>query len=141
MSQLQDHRRPSWDTTPHTLTIQTVQKMMEVLQRQYLERMVAGRFSQDELKFVFRETADEHPDAATGDVILLLQEQEHSVFDRNELFLVEALCGWELEITHLDGWKLQVTTSPGEIVQPMMQKLEPFENGDVFRSRSASSSL
>ena len=36
-------------------------------------------------------------DAETGDVILVLQEQEHSVFKRNEPLLVEA----ELEITFL----------------------------------------
>ena len=85
--------------------------------------------SQDKHQIVFRATADEHPDAETGDVLLVLQEQEQSVFNRNELFLVEALCGLELEITsHLDGRKLQVTTPPGEIVQPMMQGLDPVEN-------------
>ena len=80
-------------------------------------------------------------DAETGDVILVLQELEYSVLKRNELSLVEALCEMELEITHLDGWKLQVTISPGEIVQPMMQGLDPLENHDVCGSRSASSSL
>merc|ERR1712136_281624 len=87
---------------------------------------------------VFREMADEHPDADTGDVIFVLQEQEHSVFKRKgaDLFLersislVEALCGFELEITHLDGRKLLVKTSPGEIVQPMMQGFDPFEDHD-----------
>ena len=54
-------------------------------------------------------------DPETGDVILVLQEQEHSVFKRNELSLVEALCDMELEITHVDGWTLQVTVSLGEI--------------------------
>ena len=29
-------------------------------------------------KIVFREMADEHPDADTGNVIVVLQEQEHS---------------------------------------------------------------
>ena len=73
-------------------------------------------------------------DAETGDVILVLQEQEHSAFKRNELFLVEALCDMELEITHLDGWKLQVTISLGEIVQPMMQALDSYENDDFLSS-------
>ena len=76
---------------------------------------------------MFRETADEHPDAETGDAILVLSEQEHSVSKRNELSLVEAHCG--------------VTTSLREILQPMMQRSDPFENDDVFLSRSASSSL
>ena len=71
----------------------------------------------------------------------MLQEEEHSVFKRNELSLVEALCDMELEITHLDGWKLLVTISPGEVVQPTMQGLDTFENDDVFRSRSESSSF
>lgn len=94
--------------------------------------------SPDKHKVVFREMADEHPDADTGDVIFVLQEQEHSVFKRKgaDLFLersislVEALCGFELEITHLDGRKLLVKTSPGEIVQPMMQGFDPFEDQD-----------
>ena len=65
-------------------------------------------------------------DAETGDVILLLQEQEHSVLKRSEPFPVGTVCDMELEITHLDGWKLQVTISLGEIVQPMMQALDPL---------------
>ena len=32
------------------------------------------------------------------------------MFKRNEAFLIEALCGLDLEITHLDGRKMQVTT-------------------------------
>ena len=73
------------------------------------------------------------PTLRRGDVILVLQEQ-HSVFNRNELFLVEELCGLELGIT-------QVTTSLGAIVQPMMQEIDPSENDGVVRSRPASSSL
>ena len=84
-------------------------------------------FSQDKHQIVFRETADEHPDAETGDVLLVLQEQEHSVFNRNELFLVEALCCLELEITsHLDGRKLQVATPPGEIVSANDARVRPI---------------
>ena len=78
-------------------------------------------------------------DAETGDVILLLREQEHSVLKRSELSHVEALCDVELGITQLDGWKLQVTISPGEIVQPMMQGLGPHWNDDVFGSTTSSS--
>ena len=76
-------------------------------------------------------------DAETGDVILVLQEQEHSVFKRNEPLLVEA----ELEITFLGCRKTLVTTSPGEIVQSMRQGSDPFENHDTAGIRPASSSL
>merc|ERR1719428_2021597 len=65
--------------------------------------------SPDNHKVVFREMADENPDADTGDVIFVVKQEEHSVFKRRgaDLFiertisLVEALCGFELELTHL----------------------------------------
>merc|ERR1719443_2330255 len=80
--------------------------------------------SPDNHKVVFREMADEHPDADTGDVNFILKEQEHAVFKRRgadlfierEISLVEALCGFELEVEHLDGRKLLIKTAPGDIV-------------------------
>ena len=47
-------------------------------------------------------------DAETGDVILVLQEQVHSVLKRNELSLVEALCDMELESTHFGRLEIAV---------------------------------
>merc|ERR1712039_1067140 len=35
-------------------------------------------------------------------------------------------CGFELELTHLDGRKLLIKTSPGEIVKPMAQNFDPL---------------
>jgi len=89
-------------------------------------------------KVNFREMADEHPDADTGDVVFVLKEQEHPVFKRKgaDLFierkisLVEALCGFTLEVTHLDGRKLMVKTSPGEIVRPMAQGFDPLADNE-----------
>jgi len=85
-------------------------------------------------KVVFREMADEHPDADAGDVVFTLKEQEHAVFKRRgaDLFiernisLVEALCGFEIDVHHLDGRKLLVKTSPGEIVKPMARGFNPL---------------
>jgi len=85
-------------------------------------------------KVVFREMADEHPDADAGDVIFVLKQQEHAEFKRKgaDLFLerkislVEALCGFEMEVNHLDGRKLLVKTQPGDIVKPMMQGFDPL---------------
>jgi len=90
--------------------------------------------SPDNHKVTFREMADEHPDADAGDVVFVLKQQEHSVFKRKgaDLFierkisLVEALCGFTFELTHLDGRKLLVKTSPGEIVKPMAQGFDPL---------------
>jgi len=85
-------------------------------------------------KVTFREMADEHPDADAGDVIFVLKQQEHADFKRKgaDLFierkisLVEALCGFELTLTHLDGRKLFIKTAPGEIVKPPPRGVDPL---------------
>merc|ERR1719389_727833 len=90
--------------------------------------------SPDNHKVQFREMADEHPDADTGDVVFVLKEQEHKDFKRKgaDLFierkisLVEALCGFEIEVTHLDGRKLLVKSTPGDIVRPKASKFDPM---------------
>jgi len=94
--------------------------------------------SPDGHKLVFREMADEHPDADTGDVIFVIKQQEHKEFKRKgaDLFiersisLVEALCGFQLVVEHLDGRKLFIKTSPGEIIKPMMQGFDPLADSD-----------
>merc|ERR1719468_68316 len=88
----------------------------------------------DAHKVQFRGMADEHPDADTGDVVFILKQQEHAEFTRKgaDLFierkisLVEALCGFTIEITHLDGRKLAIKTAPGEIVKPMARGFDPM---------------
>jgi DnaJ homolog subfamily A member 2 len=90
--------------------------------------------SPDGHKVVFREMADEHPDADAGDVVFVLKQQEHADFKRKgadlyierKISLVEALCGFQIELTHLDGRKLLIKTQPGEIVKPMAQGFDPL---------------
>jgi DnaJ family protein A protein 2 len=85
-------------------------------------------------KVTFREMADEHPDADTGDVVFVLKQEDHKDFKRKgaDLFierkisLVEALCGFEMTLTHLDGRKLFIKTSPGEIVKPAARGFDPM---------------
>jgi len=94
--------------------------------------------SPDGHKIPFREMADEHPDADTGDVIFVIKQQEHAVFKRRgcdlymerDISLVEALCGFELEVAHLDGRKLLVKTSPGDIVKPMTRMFDPLADSE-----------
>merc|ERR1719350_1917630 len=79
-------------------------------EREVLE-VAIQKGSPDNHKVQFREMADEHPDADAGDVHFVLKQQEHPVFKRKgaDLFiersitLVEALCGFTMEVTHLDG--------------------------------------
>merc|ERR1719181_1995605 len=104
-------------------------------EREALEVLIQ-KGSPDGHKVPFREMADEHPEADTGDVIFVLKQQEHADFKRKgaDLFLerkislVEALCGFEMELTHLDGRKLLIKTSPGEIIKPMMRGFDPLAN-------------
>merc|ERR1719162_700083 len=107
-------------------------------EREVLE-VAIQKGSPDSHKVQFREMADEHPDADTGDVNFILKEQEHALFKRKgaDLFvektisLVEALCGFSMEVTHLDGRKLLIKTSPGEIVKPMAQGFDPMAKDDA----------
>merc|ERR1712232_244414 len=109
-------------------------KSFNTKQEREVREVLIQKGSPDGHKVRFREMADEHPDADTGDVIFVLQQQEHADFKRKgaDLFierkisLVEALCGFQLELTHLDGRKLLIKTSPGEIVKPMAQGFDPL---------------
>merc|ERR1719222_1101935 len=107
-------------------------------EREVLEVLVQ-KGSPDGHKIPFREMADERPDHDTGDVVFVIKEQEHADFKRKgaDLFierkisLVEALCGFSLELTHLDGRKILIQTSPGEIVKPMAQGFDPLAKEDT----------
>merc|ERR1712224_660035 len=82
--------------------------------------------------------ADEHPDCDTGDVVFVLKEQEHAVFKRKgaDLYvektigLVEALCGFKMDLKHLDGRKLLIQTHPGDIIKPLPQAFNPLDTGE-----------
>jgi len=77
-------------------------------------------------RIVFSGEGDQAPDMVPGDIIVVLQLKEHSVFKRDgddlfmeqELTLHEALCGYELRIIHLDGRILRVKSTPGQVVTP-----------------------
>lgn len=77
-------------------------------------------------RIVFSGEGDQTPDVIPGDIIVVLQQKEHATFKRDgddlymeqELTLHEALCGYELRITHLDGRILRVKSTPGQVVTP-----------------------
>jgi len=90
--------------------------------------------SPDGHKMQFREMADEHPDADTGDVIFVVKEKEHpeikrkgaDLFIERNISLSEALCGFKMEFTHLDGRKLLIKTTPGDIIKPLLKGFDPL---------------
>jgi len=91
--------------------------------------------SLDGHRIVFHGKADELPGAETGDVAFVLKEQQHANFKRRgaDLFiersisLAEALCGFEIEVTHLDGRVLLIKSAPGEVMKPMSRGFDPLK--------------
>jgi len=73
---------------------------------------------------IFTGEADELPGIHAGDLYVRVLIEPHAVFRRKgaDLFLEknitlsEALCGFNFEVTHLDGRKFTVTTLPGEVI-------------------------
>lgn len=104
----------------------------------------------DNQKITFRGEGDQQPDTQPGDVVIVLQEKRHEIFQRNvddlymkhEITLTEALCGFEFVVNHLDGRDLLVRQCPGEVIKPkemkgiqgegMPQYKNPFEKGNLY---------
>jgi DnaJ family protein A protein 2 len=77
-------------------------------------------------RIVIKGMADEHPDLAAGDVVLVVKEISHPLFKREGdnlimekmITLLEALTGAEITITHLDGRVLRLKSSEGTVIKP-----------------------
>lgn len=85
-----------------------------------------------------------------GDVIVLLVQQPHEVFERSadnlimmhKITLTEALCGFEFPVKHLDGRHLVLKCPPGDVVKKDSIKnvrgegmpiyRNPFEKGNLY---------
>jgi len=85
-------------------------------------------------KLRFSEKGNEIPDGDAGDVVIELEETPHDRFKRkgDDLYisrtisLSDALCGFALEVDHLDGRKLFIQTKPGDVVRPVIG-YDPFK--------------
>lgn len=79
----------------------------------------------DGQKIMFSGEGDQEPDLEPGDIIIVLDEKEHPVFKRSgsdlilrqEILLVEALCGFQKVIRTLDDRELVITAVPGEVTK------------------------
>ncbi|XP_065169535.1 dnaJ homolog subfamily A member 1 [Atheta coriaria] len=101
----------------------------------------------DGQKITFSGEGDQEPELEAGDIIIVLDEKEHPVFKRSgndliirqELQLVESLCGFQKVIKTLDCRDLVYTSSPGDVIkhgdvrciidEGMPQYKNPFEKG------------
>jgi len=114
-------------------TIYRQQKVQETLE------VHIPKGAPDGHKLNFSEKADEIPDGEAGDVVFVCQEQSHPNFKRkgDDLYiertisLSEALCGFSMELTQLDGRKLLIKSAPGETLRPV--NFDPFAEDAVSK--------
>lgn len=103
-------------------------------------------------QYTFHGEGDEFPGAETGDVIVVVEIEEHQEFKRlgadllyqKTVSLVEALTGIDFVFTNLDGRKVRVMSTPNEVIHPnsLMTLKEmglpfhkrSFEHGNIFVS-------
>lgn len=102
-------------------------------------------------KIVLRgEAGCSEPGLAPGDVVLVVAQREHESFKRvnidlvmeKKINLVDALCGCEFHVKHLDGRVLKVVMPPGKVVKPesfycikdegMPVHGRPYQKGNIY---------
>lgn len=80
----------------------------------------------DGQKIVFHGEGDQEPELEAGDVIIVLDQKDHSVFQRRghdlimkmKIQLSEALCGFKKTIKTLDDRVLVITSKSGSALPP-----------------------
>jgi DnaJ family protein A protein 2 len=103
----------------------TCQGKKTIDQKKKLE-VVISPGSKHEQQVRFPGESDQAPNIEPGDVIVVLQQEPHAVFQRSgdnlvmkhKINLVESLCGFELVITHLDGRKIVLKHPPNDPIAP-----------------------
>ena len=81
-------------------------------------------------KVVFEGDGDQAPDIEPGDIIIVLDEQEHEIFKRKgkdlvmemHISLADALCGFKRNIETVDGRILLIQSDPGDVLDPSQLK-------------------
>lgn len=87
---------------------------------------------------------DQSTDAEHGDIVVKLLLQEHETFVRQEndlyvtktISLTEALCGFQMNIRHLDGRTLLISQPAGDVIAPGSVKGIRGEGMPIYRGDS-----
>ena len=95
-----------------------------------LLKVMLDKGAPDGKRYIFQGESNEIPDVDPGDVVLEINIKKHKTFIRKggdllynaDLTLLEALTGFELVITHLDGREVLIQTKPNEIIKPGVLK-------------------
>ncbi|XP_014246477.1 dnaJ homolog subfamily A member 1-like isoform X2 [Cimex lectularius] len=128
----------------------TVCKGKKVIHQKKIIEFPIDKGMHNEQKVVFTGEGNQEPDLEPGDIVIILEEEEHPIFKRSgndlimmmKLELVEALCGFQKTIRTLDGRHLLITSIPGEVIkhkelkciigEGMPQYKNPFEKGRLI---------
>ncbi|KAF7728277.1 hypothetical protein EC973_006451 [Apophysomyces ossiformis] len=111
------------------------------VEKKYLDVFIEKGMA-DGQKIVMKGEGDQEPGIEPGDVNLVLNQKEHSVFTREgadllckiKITLTEALCGFEkIILTHLDGRGIHVSHPAGQVIKPGMVKRIPHEGMPIYR--------
>nr|XP_003228458.1 PREDICTED: dnaJ homolog subfamily A member 1 [Anolis carolinensis] len=89
----------------------------------------------DRHKITFPKEGDQVPGLHPGDVVVVLDQKHHPIFQRQgndlvikrEVTLMDALCGCKLVIQTLDGRRILLFSRPGTIIKPGDRKCVPNE--------------
>ncbi|XP_072526921.1 dnaJ homolog subfamily A member 4 isoform X1 [Salminus brasiliensis] len=95
----------------------------------------------DGQKITFHGEGDQEPGLEPGDVIIVLDQKDHPVYQRQDdnlvmkmqIKLVEALCGFRKTIRTLDNRTLIVSSPPGQVIKPNDLKCIQNEGMPVYR--------
>lgn len=96
----------------------------------------------DGQKIIFTGEGDHEPDSQPGDIIILLDEKEHSTYVhagtdlmmKMPIQLVESLCGFQRVIKTLDDRDLVITSEPGEVVRHEQTKCVMEEGMPMYKN-------
>ncbi|XP_031603203.1 dnaJ homolog subfamily A member 1 [Oreochromis aureus] len=104
----------------------------------------------DGQKITFHGEGDQEPGLEPGDVIIVLDQKDHPVFQRQDnnlimrmnIKLAEALCGFQKTIQTLDNRTLVISSQPGEVIkhndvkcvmnEGMPLHRDPYERGQLI---------
>lgn len=93
-------------------------------------KILLDKGAPDGKRYTFEGESDEQPGYDPGDVIIEIRIKKHKIFERSgadltmkaDISLLEALTGFQLQITHLDGRKVFIKSKKGDIIKPGMMK-------------------
>ncbi|XP_020788693.2 dnaJ homolog subfamily A member 4 isoform X1 [Boleophthalmus pectinirostris] len=116
----------------HGRKVERVKKILEV----HIDKGM-----KDGQKITFHGEGDQEPGLEPGDVIIVLDQKDHPLFQRQgddlitkmDIKLVEALCGFRKTLTTLDNRTLVITSSPGQVIKPNDIKCIQNEGMPVYR--------